>query len=763
MDWNSQWQGFALLAQQQPLLLPIVISVLLALVTLVYFLSGINSRSTKVSVDEKVVSKNKKKKKLKREKDGDDSYSSNYSSLSSGIEGESHFVRRYMNSVVKETESRESIAKSSRRRKARAVATFDAPPDAPLKREDSIPAGLDAFLSVSKQIPVLDLSGVSIGNKGIEAILAAIGNRNPIHSLRLINCNISTKGARVLARLLQLSQEQGKELKSLTLSNNLVDWNGACEIAKWSQKLHTLNLSSNAMQDGDVEKSERFRENILSDSASSCLTVLDLSGNQIGRQGASIFSEFYTLRCLSYLNLSRNKLHNHSMKFVAQLLSKSKSLKTLLLGRNCISATGAEMIASSFAENTTLTSLDLTHNRIGDRGVKALVCALMANTNIPLATIKLRCVSLGGGGLAHLSGLLASNRFKSLADLNLSKNRFTYGEIVAEHKLGEFDLTTSFLSAIAGNTHLTTLSLSDNMISGCGEVVRDALSKNQALRSVSFSNCGFDGDAIRLLGQCLPSNPRITSLDLSGNMIHGVDTFRKLARSLKKRYEALAPIPPFPISINISNTMAKDTGLKQLLASGMSLAEVVRLDNTEIMGAALKELVRVAIAPDRQIGQISLLKKLHLSCNSIGREGVEHLCTLLSSPKCTVVELNLATNKITDDAFELLGNSLRINMSVTDVVVEHNKISAEGLNRYDFHQLIMDRRHPLGSSFSKYFHSFSQIFGSSRRPEYSIGEGSNQQSGGNRRPQKTLQISTSQSWKKRRLRPYLKINYLLQP
>ena len=136
------------------------------------------------------------------------------------------------------------------------------------------------------------------------------------------------------------------------------------------------------------------------------LTSLDLTGNNIGAEGAQALA---SLTALTSLNLS----FNHIGDAGAQALASLTALTSLELRDNNIGAEGAQALAKL----TALTSLNLWGNHIGDAGAQALA-ALTA-----LTSLALRDNNIGAEGAQALASLTALTSLE-LRDNNIGKTGF---------------------------------------------------------------------------------------------------------------------------------------------------------------------------------------------------------------------------------------------------------------------------------------------------------------------------------------------------
>merc|ERR1712137_321302 len=80
------------------------------------------------------------------------------------------------------------------------------------------------------------------------------------------------------------------------------------------------------------------------------------------------------------VNLENMQVTGIECKALAEALKHNKTLTLLDLSRNEVGAQGAQALAESLKKNNTLEYLSLSSNRIGDQAAEALAAALKSNT-----------------------------------------------------------------------------------------------------------------------------------------------------------------------------------------------------------------------------------------------------------------------------------------------------------------------------------------------------------------------------------------------
>ncbi|KAF8962805.1 hypothetical protein BGZ46_001104, partial [Entomortierella lignicola] len=149
------------------------------------------------------------------------------------------------------------------------------------------------------------------------------------------------------------------------------------------------------------------------------LTILDLRGNSVGKEGAAALSGALKANTtLTTLDLSENSIEDDGALGLSGALKTNTTLTTLNLKFNSIGNEGALALSGALKTNTTLTILDLSDNSVGKEGAAALSGALKANTT--LTTLDLSENSIEDEGALGLSSALKTNT--TLTTLNLRFN-----------------------------------------------------------------------------------------------------------------------------------------------------------------------------------------------------------------------------------------------------------------------------------------------------------------------------------------------------
>lgn len=227
---------------------------------------------------------------------------------------------------------------------------------------------------------------------------------------------------------------------------------------------------------------------------------LDLSGNQIGPEGASHLSKAK----IGFLNLSANPLTHLGVKY----FSDTTTIKDISLSECEAGDDGAKAIL----QNNNFRTVDLSSNEITDEGVKQISGGSLENLNLKANNI----TEVGARFIA---------KHGSLCMINLAENR------IAGQGLEPFALNKNLLilnlmhnkidaagfSNICQSPSLRVLELYDNKIRfGKNELL--GLPSKSSLRKVGLGRNELNGTCIQVL-QALASIKTLETLDLTSNDI----------------------------------------------------------------------------------------------------------------------------------------------------------------------------------------------------------------------------------------------------
>ncbi|WP_375333338.1 hypothetical protein [Candidatus Tisiphia endosymbiont of Xenochironomus xenolabis] len=181
-----------------------------------------------------------------------------------------------------------------------------------------------------------------------------------------------------------------------------------------------LNIAANGLGDTAANDSTNIIKSIAEALKNNkTLTILDLSSNFIGDEGAKAIAEALKKnKTLTSLNLSSNFIGAEGTKAIVEaLLVYNSTLASLNLSLNNIKDGAVELIAKMLESNRTLTNFDLSHNRITVEGIKAIVESLKNNKTLTNLELSYNCI--GAEGIKAIAEMLESNT--TLVNINLKE------------------------------------------------------------------------------------------------------------------------------------------------------------------------------------------------------------------------------------------------------------------------------------------------------------------------------------------------------
>ncbi|CAF3216544.1 unnamed protein product [Rotaria socialis] len=151
------------------------------------------------------------------------------------------------------------------------------------------------------------------------------------------------------------------------------------------------------------------------------LTLLDLSGNEIGNTGAQHFATaLQKNQTLTILNLESNRVQDDGMKYLAKVLENNKTLKRLDLEKNPSDSYAFVSAAFQIQNDPIHSTIYLQSKKIGDDEVRFLADAL-GGTETKFIALYLSNNEIGDVGAECLARVLQNN--KTLEKLFLLHNR----------------------------------------------------------------------------------------------------------------------------------------------------------------------------------------------------------------------------------------------------------------------------------------------------------------------------------------------------
>ncbi|KAK3242724.1 hypothetical protein CYMTET_47573 [Cymbomonas tetramitiformis] len=261
--------------------------------------------------------------------------------------------------------------------------------------------------------PCAELSRISLGSKGTEALSLSLPQNFIVHTLLLRGNLIDHHGVSHLV----MGLAKNRLIRSLDLSENPIGAKGATMMAELlcSKNYKMQTLTSVLMNKCDIDDKGAESIAYCLGLGNHTLKTLELSGNRIGDSGAEQMADLLmSNRCLTRVDLSWNSIRVKGSVAIAAALRENTSLQDLDLSTNGIETKGCLFVIEAMGQNTGVLKLDLSSTRAGPE-VCLVVCDMLRLNNT-LQVLRLNMNPLGSDGGRHLMiGLQLSQSLKTLS------------------------------------------------------------------------------------------------------------------------------------------------------------------------------------------------------------------------------------------------------------------------------------------------------------------------------------------------------------
>eukprot|EP01125_Pyxidicula_operculata_P012817 TRINITY_DN421_c0_g1_i2.p1 TRINITY_DN421_c0_g1~~TRINITY_DN421_c0_g1_i2.p1 ORF type:complete len:426 (+),score=28.48 TRINITY_DN421_c0_g1_i2:99-1376(+) len=228
---------------------------------------------------------------------------------------------------------------------------------------------------------------------------------------------------RTTTALKQLTLNVGREGSDVDTCGMLL-----AEALERNTSITTALLRSNDFGEKSALQFARVIENNL------CLTYLDLSHNRMGTVGfEALFKALVSTKTLNTLVLIDCDINEESTKYLANSLKVNVSLTCLNLYANSLGPVGAHHLCEALKVNSTLRDLDLYGNKLKNEGADSV--SKMLKVNRGLLRLSLQSNGIGQVGIQKLSEALQQN--SALRSLNIAASIIGQGELALCKMLSE--------------------------------------------------------------------------------------------------------------------------------------------------------------------------------------------------------------------------------------------------------------------------------------------------------------------------------------
>jgi len=243
------------------------------------------------------------------------------------------------------------------------------------------------------------------------------------------------------------------------------------------------------------------------------------------------------------LNLSKKKITDNEVEFLAFGLHYNTTLQMLDISYNSISDDGAVAISNCLKNNKCLQGLYMSHNKITIKGFEIILEVLQVSAVLNALDVSF-CYIHDKDGTAF--EFLKHNNY--LNTLNVSHNRIT---VKGANKIAEVikinttlqNLNISYCGipddgvviisdSLKNNTSLKHLYISHNNIAIKGaNKISEVIQVNRTLQTLDISCCGIPGDRIAVISDCLKTNSSLKHFYMSRTNINNANKIGEILKA----------------------------------------------------------------------------------------------------------------------------------------------------------------------------------------------------------------------------------------
>ena len=504
-----------------------------------------------------------------------------------------------------------------------------------------------AVLSHNKSLEELDLSYNSLKATGTGRIFFSIKNFVSLTKLNVGSIGVTGFAADIIPAILN----NNKKLKELDLSHNNIQAVGATKIFKniMISNLNKLNISHNNITDEAAEDIATFI------SRNTELEELDLCHNSLQAAGVVKICKANISKLIK-LNISHNNITTIISNDIATSSSHYNRLQVLDM-----SYCNLEFI-SIFKSMQTLSVLKITNSYIINEAAKDLA-------NILLNNIKLKEINLSHNDLSTTDTITVFEGMKNMSDLIA---------IDISHNMITDEAADNIASVLISNTKLKELDVSHNNFSASGAIkIFEGMKNISNMIKLNISHNIITDEAADSIATVLSHNNNLLMLDISSNYLRSAGCVKIFGGIKNMAHLTKLDISNTNIAINTIDTdatcltsdlnLVHTTGATKVFRSMENISSLKTINFTDMMIAdvALDKLTAFLL-------QNTELEELDISGNNLQTTGATQLFQNFKHIT-TFTKLNIAHNKITDEATESIANVLS-NCELVELNLSHNSL-----------------------------------------------------------------------------------------
>ena len=573
---------------------------------------------------------------------------------------------------------------------------------------DQVADNLAKILSHNVDLMELDLSYNCLQATGTSIICKRMNDLTKLIKLNISNNHINGEAAHDIGAILS----QNKSLKELDLSWNNLGASGTVQVflsMKSFIRLTKLNVSSIGMTDFAANDVTAVLNNNIK------LKELDLSHNNIQAVGAmQIFRNI--ISNLNKLNISHNNITDHAAEDIAEFISHNTELEELDLCHNNLQAAGvvkickaniskliklnishnnittiaSNDIATSLSHNNRLQVLDMSYCNLGFIRIfknmqtlsvlKITNCCIINEAAKELATVLLNNIKLKEIDLSH-NDLSTSDIIKVFEGM---KNMSDLIAIDISHNMITDEAADNIASVLVSNTKLMELDVSHNSFAALGVIkIFEGMKNISNMTKLNISHNMITDEAADNIATVLSHNNNLLMLDISSNYLKSAGCVKILSRIKNIPHLTKLDISSNNIAINTDATylsseinLVHTTGATKVFRSIENISSLKTINCAHIMIAdvALDELTAFLL-------QNTELEELDISGNNLQTTGAIQLFQNIKY-FTTLKMLNIANNRITDEATKSIANVLSNCNELVELNLSHNNL--RNMSTFDY-------------------------------------------------------------------------------